>query len=181
MMWPVCGRSSKPALGHSRASPVAGFKADKIALLPTSVLFRWNRREVAYRNPSGPGPYVRHQVGPVSLDPFNPARIGSLLSWRTVDHSGTNLDRGVRSCSCFCGRWWQFGFDAIHGSRTCPLCSIAVQGCDGQASPVAVTIRHNLQKGPTLAARVPGHTACFRKLCGNSLNLILGHIRFFQY
>jgi hypothetical protein len=76
--------------------------------------------------------------------------------------------------------WRYFGFNAIRGTSTCLLCSVTVEGCNGQASPVAVTIRHDLQKRPMLAPRVPGHAACFRKLFGNSLNLVFSHIRFLQ-
>jgi hypothetical protein len=60
------------------------------------------------------------------------------------------------------------------------LCSVAVEGCNGQASPVAVAIRHKPQKRPTLAARVPGHAACFRKLFGYYFYLVLSHLKLLQ-
>jgi hypothetical protein len=61
------------------------------------------------------------------------------------------------------------------------LGSVAVEGCNDQSGLLTVTIRHNLQKTTALAARIPGQTACFRKLFGNNLNLIISHIRVFQY
>ena len=49
---------------------------------------------------------------PASLNPFNPARIGSLLSWRAVNHGGTSLDDTVRSRRCFRESRPQFSFYA---------------------------------------------------------------------
>src|SRR5215208_4069796 len=123
---------------------------------------------------------MRHQVGLAFLDPFDPARIGPALSWRAVDHGSTSVDGSVRSGRASCRNWRRFGFNAVGSGSTCLLCSVSVEGCNGQTSPVTITIRHDPEKGTVLAARVPGQATCFCKLFGNNLNLVLSHIRFFQ-
>jgi hypothetical protein len=119
-----------------------------------------------------------------SLDLLHPARVGPLLSRRSVDHCDADPEGAIRDGVRLRLLWDRSNIDAVgrvRGSYPSLVRSIAVKSRDGQASPVTVAIRHDPQERTTFATRVPCNTAGFGKLFGNGFNFVLGHIRFFRY
>jgi hypothetical protein len=57
---------------------------------------------------------------------------------------------------------------------------MAIKDGNGQASAVAVAIRHDLQERTARATRIPGNATGFREFFGHSFDLVLSHSSFSQ-